>query len=418
MVSGASALSAGNRSSRLEVAIHRDAGWIDTALVATIVAASLFNLVLEALTPVLIVAAMGAFVLLRWDRLHWLLRDGWPILLLPMFALLSATWSSIPATAAYYALLYLVTIVAALMIGLGMKPGNVLQGYFLGFALFTVPSVLSLRFADWSGGEVFVGLTQSKNAAGDMAGVGLLITMCYFFSCLHGRRFMGAFLAIGLVPFYLFALWFSHATGALIATVLILFITLAWIISRRFSAQARVVIFLGAAVMGIALGLTQAWWFPPLFDAVLQGTGKDAGLTGRTDLWFYADNLIARRPWFGVGYNSFWIHNNLDAEFLWRKLGIKSRMGFNFHSTHREILVHLGYVGLALFATVAVIGAGRLLVSTVLSPTYERIFACAIVAFYAIKMPFEVVGLTTIHFGTITAVAVIGMGYRKLSKPA
>lgn len=406
------------RFDRGDFSIDRNARWIDVAIVATIVAASLFNLVLVSLTPLLIVAAMGAFALLRWDRLPEILRDCWPLLLLPSFALLSAAWSDLPMTAVYYSILYLATVIAGLFIGRGMAKGSVLTGFFLGFALFTVLSVLSFRFSVWgaSGGIAFVGLTQSKNTAGDMAGVGLLATLCFFFAAFSRRQltWMGA--ALATVPFYLFALWFSRATGALVATTVVLLCTLAWLVSRGLSKQARTAIFIIAVATVLGLIATQHLWLPPLFEAVLEGTGKDAGLTGRTELWRFADDLISRKPLLGMGYNSFWVHNNLDAEYLWRKMGIARRSGFNFHNTPREILVHLGYVGLALFGLVATIGAGRLLFATNQRPTHEFIFASAILLFYAIKMPFEIIGVSPIHFGTITIFAILAIGYGSPTK--
>lgn len=383
-----------------------------------IVFASLSNLVLVSLTPLLILGTMGAFAVLRWDRLPLILRDCWPLLLLPGFALLSTAWSGLPGTTAYYAVLYLATVIAGLMIGRGMASGAMLKGFFFGFAIYTVLSVLSMRFTVWGGdgGRAFVGLAQSKNAAGDMAGVGLIATICFFFAALSRRQLAPVATALAIVPFYLFALWFSRATGALIATTVISACTLAWIVSRRLTTQARAAIFALATLGIVALIATQHWWLPPLFDAVLESSGKDAGLTGRADLWRFADDLISRKPLLGMGYNSFWVHNNLDAEYLWRKMGISTRMGFNFHNTPREILVHLGYIGLALFAAVAAIGAARLLVVTNQRPSHERIFACAIALFYAMKMPFEVIGVSTIHFGTITTVAVLAMGYGRFAR--
>ncbi|UVI39085.1 O-antigen ligase family protein [Qipengyuania spongiae] len=369
---------------------------------------------LTSLTPVVILGTMGAFVLMRWERLPLILRDAWPLLLLPGMALLSTTWSAIPGTSFYYGVLYLATVLAGMMIGRGMAPGTLLTGFFTAFAIFTVFSVLSMRFTAWGGGgTAFVGLTQSKNSAGDMAGVGLLATLCFFFSALSRRKLVQMGLALAVVPFLLFALWFSRATGALVATTAIFGVTLAWLASRLLTVQARTAIFVLAIVVIALLIATQQFWLPPLFDAVLENSGKDAGLTGRADLWIYADDLISRKPLLGLGYNGFWVHNNLDAEYIWRHMGIGSRSGFNFHNTPREILVHMGYVGLAIFAVVAIIGALRLIVLTSQTPSHERIFACAIVLFYAMKMPFEVVGIPPIHFGTLTSVAVLAMGFRR-----
>lgn len=399
--------------------IDRQAPWIDVALVMLIVDASLLGLVLGPLSPAIILGSLAAYFVLRWEMLPLIARDCWPLLLIPLFAMASTMWSQVPGTTAYYATLYAATIMAGMAIGRGMVRGAFLRGYFLAFAIFTVISVLSFRWAVWGGegGSAFVGLTQSKNTAGDMAGVGLIATLCFLFWAISQRKLLWVVTAIMTIPFYLFVLWFSRATGALIATALVTACVLAWTASRSLPRQARAAIFLLAVVFILGLIATQSWWLPPLFDAVLENSGKDAGLTGRTSLWRFADDLIARRPWLGIGYNAFWLHGNLDAEYLWRMMQITSRMGFNFHDTFREIMVHLGIVGLTVYGVVAFIGAGRLITLSALRPTHEQIFATAILAFYAIKMPFEVVGVATVHFATITFAAVLAYGYRRDAPP-
>ncbi len=397
------------------VTIDRHAPWIDVALVMLIVDASLFNLVLGPLTPAIILGSLAIFAVLRWEKLPLLARDCWPVLLIPLFALASSLWSQVPGTTAYYATLYMATVMAGMLIGRGMVRGAFLRGYFLAFALFTIMSILSFRWAVWggAGGTAFVGLTQSKNSAGDIAGVGLIATLCFLFWAMSRRKLLWVVSALLTIPLYLFVLWFSHATGALIATAVVSACVLAWIASRSLPRQARAVIFTLAVFLLLVLITTQSWWLPPLFEAVLENSGKDAGLTGRADLWRFADDLIARQPWLGLGYNAFWLQGNLDAEYLWRMMDISSRMGFNFHNTFREILVQLGIVGLALYGLVAFFGAGRLVALTALRPSHEQIFATAILTFYAMKMPFEVVGVSTIHFATITFVAVLATGYRR-----
>lgn len=154
-------------------------------------------------------------------------------------------------------------------------------------------------------------------------------------------------------------------------------------------------------VPGNAKGLTRS---------LLKKTGW--GLTGRADLWMKADELIAKRPWVGLGYNAFWIPGNLDAEALWRLLGIASRSGFNFHNTPREVLVHLGIVGLILFTLVALVGLIRLFIGAMANPNAGLIYQCGLTIYFLLKLPFEVIGFGTMHFSTIFVYAFLGAGYR------
>jgi exopolysaccharide production protein ExoQ len=82
-------------------------------------------------------------------------------------------------------------------------------------------------------------------------------------------------------------------------------------------------------------------------DFLLAALGRNATLTGRTDLWRYAVHIIASQPVLGYGFQAFWLHDQIDAEALWSRFSIASRTGFHFHSSYVEAAVELGYAGVA-----------------------------------------------------------------------
>lgn len=43
-------------------------------------------------------------------------------------------------------------------------------------------------------------------------------------------------------------------------------------------------------------------------------TGKDASLTGRTDLWAIATDLISQNPIGGYGYGAFWVNERFAPQ--------------------------------------------------------------------------------------------------------
>lgn len=400
-------------SARPPIWDRRSSFW-EIALVAAILGAILFNLVIGPLTPIIIILSLPAFVLLRWEMIPGLLRSSWPLLLIPGFAIASTVWSDLPGTTARYGILYLLTAFSGIIMGGAFRPANVLIGMFSAFFVYGVLSFFSFRFVPWGGpgGLAFAGLAGSKNAAGDIAALTVLTAAAILALGISARKKRWVILPILLMPIAMFCLWASHATAALISCFLALFCMILWWASRAFPYQARVSILLAAVfVVGVAL-VTINLWLPPLFDLVLAESGKDAGLTGRVDLWRKADELIASKPWIGLGYNAFWVHGNLDAEALWRLLGIASRSGFNFHNTPREILVHLGVVGLIIFFAVALVGVTRLFAKTMGQPGPGLICQCGLVVFFLPKLPFEVIGFGTMHFSTIFFYAILGAGYR------
>lgn len=404
------------RAPAAELALDRRSELIDTLWVTTLMAAILFNPVIGPLSPLIVIASLPIYAVLRWERLPTVLADCWPLLLLPAAALISVFWSSAPAATLRYGTLYLITAAAGIIVGAGTTREGFLKGLFWAFASYNLLSFLSGRWVAWGpGGVAFAGLAGSKNSAGDIASLTLLVALATLFWSWPRRQHLLTLCALATIPISLFILWFSKATGALIGGIVATICLLLWTLSRRLPTQVRVSVFIVALLVVVGLLLSSNLWLPPLFEAVLETSGKDAGLTGRADLWRKADTLIAERPWLGLGYNAFWLHNNLDAEYLWRMMGIGGRGGFNFHNTAREITVHLGFVGLVLFATVGAIAAARLFTKTMVRPALPAILACAIFIAFLLKLPFEVVGFSTVHFGTALVFALLAMGMLRTS---
>ena len=68
--------------------------------------------------------------------------------------------------------------------------------------------------------------------------------------------------------------------------------------------QLTVVLF-AVAVMGTAVATLGMVFIDPVGDLILSWF-PDLTYTGRTTLWEYAGEMIAKRPWTGYGYDSFW----------------------------------------------------------------------------------------------------------------
>lgn len=87
------------------------------------------------------------------------------------------------------------------------------------------------------------------------------------------------------------------------------------------------------------------------WENLLLGLGRDPTLSGRTDLWELAIELIAKRPWLGYGYQGFW-QDGGGAEIIWKAEGYKPP---HAHNGFVNITLDLGLIGLFLFLlTIAV----------------------------------------------------------------
>lgn len=396
------------------LSFDRASSSLDVWLTALPFAAILFNRWLGALTPILILAVTPAFVVLRRERLYHVLSGTWPLLLLPLLCLLSVFWSQAPADTLRYGFFFLLTVIPAIFVGAGLNRDAVLKGILAAFASYMICSVLFGRWVAWAdGGLAFAGLAGSKNAAGDAAALSVLVAFAGLLWALHRRNLAWGLVAVVTLPLGLYCLVTSKATGVMIATGVALPCMAAWFVSRRLELSVRTAILLVIGIAMIGLLSTIRMWMPPLFDLVLESSGKDAGLTGRLILWQKADELIAQRPWFGSGYNAFWTTHNLDAEYLWRTMGIPQGNVFNFHNTAREILVDLGYVGLAVFGSVAAVACLRLMWKVMVDPNHLGIFCCTVVVFQVPRFQFEVIGFSNMHFATLLIFTVLAYGFRR-----
>jgi exopolysaccharide production protein ExoQ len=86
-----------------------------------------------------------------------------------------------------------------------------------------------------------------------------------------------------------------------------------------------------------------------LIDSILGSLGKSRTLTGRTDLWAYAEDVIALRPWVGHGSGGFWRYQESDlVREIFAEFHKNPNQHFSFHNSFYELTVHFGLVGLGL----------------------------------------------------------------------
>lgn len=94
-------------------------------------------------------------------------------------------------------------------------------------------------------------------------------------------------------------------------------------------------------VLGIGATLVALNW-----TLLLSLLGRDATLTGRTEVWEYALEAIQDRPLSGWGYLGFWTPMNPRAAEIYRQLGWPVP---NAHNAVLEISIQIGLVGLAVY---------------------------------------------------------------------
>ncbi len=96
-----------------------------------------------------------------------------------------------------------------------------------------------------------------------------------------------------------------------------------------------------------ALCVTELAVWPP--QSVLELLGRDASLTGRTDLWAAVMIAISRRPLLGYGYDAFW--QGVKGESLQAAINA-GWLAPHSHNGYLELALGLGIPGLALFGLI------------------------------------------------------------------
>lgn len=142
--------------------------------------------------------------------------------------------------------------------------------------------------------DLYAGVFGWNSAAGYTAGLGLILSVYLPWRKVTGPMSLIAILTPALIC--AFVLWQSQSRTAQFATAAAIVFGLATFARRRRVQIASY--FLAGAVLGA--GLVR------YATSVLEVSGKDGTLTGRSDIWRQAWSLIAERPMYGYGAGNAW----------------------------------------------------------------------------------------------------------------
>lgn len=232
---------------------------------------------------------------------------------------------------------------------------DLMRGLFLCFGLAAVLNVCFVA----GGYETiadniaigFSGYFTGKNYLGQCAAIALLLAL---HEALYPgrRRWAGVF--IGIISVFL--IFYSNSKTAFGLAILTPALAALFLIARKTMRISPAVI-----VWGIVLGyfiLSQATGFNMnRVSYILYG---DSSFTGRQVIWNFANLEIARKPFLGWGYQSFWLVGPGGPSLVDGPGWVK--MMPNSHNGYYDVILELGYVGFAIllaFITATLHGIGR-----------------------------------------------------------
>jgi exopolysaccharide production protein ExoQ len=144
---------------------------------------------------------------------------------------------------------------------------------------------------------------------------------------------------IGLGSSVLLILLSTSKTALVILFTLIMLIpllkSLRWNYSWKIPLLTSLILFIGSATTLLIDNL----------DNILSALGRDATLSGRSDIWREVLWAINQRPWLGYGYEGFW-HDGSGVEVIWNELKFQVS---HAHNGVLDVLLQIGLVGTFLF---------------------------------------------------------------------
>jgi len=174
------------------------------------------------------------------------------------------------------------------------------------------------------------GLAGNPNSLGASAVLGYWSALCLFLG--RNMRFSVRVLAVFSIAIFILHVLMS-GSGTSTAVIVLVTIAIFWLrILSAFNPLARKILNIGAAtILGCVLFATALSSTPAdLYLSFTESLGKDASMTGRTDLWDVARDAISVRPYLGWGYDS---HTTVMAEVAYE-------IEFNhYHNGYLDTLV-------------------------------------------------------------------------------
>ena len=282
------------------------------------------------------------------------IRRNWLLMLVVAICLASTAWSVEPATSLRRAVALALTTLFGIWLAVRFPPRERLMLMGRTFAIIAIGSAAMALLLPQYGimQEVhpgaWSGAFPQKNKLGQMMvyGVAIFTVVAVTIPELRRRALVGLALCAGLVVL-------STSMTSLLGLLMVFAVVLAATVLLRRPILAVLVIYgslLSAAALTIGLALDA--------DAVFQLVGRDASMTGRTDIWEPLWDGLSNRPWTGFGYSAYWHDPQGPAWALRRALQ------WDVPSAHNgwvELWLDIGLGGVLIFAAVFLIATARAL---------------------------------------------------------
>jgi exopolysaccharide production protein ExoQ len=343
---------------------------------------------------ILLPLSLGATALLRW----------WFLLVLPAYCVLSTLWSQFPFGTFRYALQLGATMAIAVAISNRVTLRGLLRALFLSLLAGTA---ICIVFGRVSPSGAWLGMFASKNGFAAHLALQALVSLAVLLDSRETRvlRLLALAGTVASLPLMLLA----QSAGVIVAIGPCIVAMLLVVMGRHVTGPQKL-FFVGLACLAAVGVIAAVVLFGDILMAeLLESTGKDVTLTGRTDLWQIGLDLVSQNPIFGLGYRAFWVQGYDPAERIWAMFHVPSGSGFSFHNTYISNAVELGLIGIGLQVVMLYAPLAVLLWLAVLKPDIQVAGLMGMHLFLLIRSFIEVE--VFFEFGLRTVLAVCTFVY-------
>jgi exopolysaccharide production protein ExoQ len=264
-------------------------------------------------------------------------RQPW-VLAFVAWGLLTVLWSEDPMLSLRRTLGLACTVALGFFLGMRFELKELMRIMAWALAIAVVASLAAIvlipSFAiQYNLGGAVRGVFVQKNTMARVIGVAVMV---FTFLLLESRRHR----LLYLVPLFLSValIVLSKSVTAIIVTFLAISLLAFLKLRLRPTQSVALVAFVSL------LGLGATLFVVGNTDSIFAFMGKDASLTGRTDLWRESTAAVLRRPLLGAGWDVFWMGADADA--------IRSAVHWqtpHSHNAFLDLALNTGLIGLAIF---------------------------------------------------------------------
>ena len=303
------------------------------AFVARNVSFGLMGKMTYAFTILAVMVTVLPAIILKFRTFIFTIWANGLFLLYPVVAMISMLWSIAPAETFKMSL----TLMGFHLTGTALASlyswRAIWKGIAWGLLLLAFVGVLIIPhdgLADAVHVGAFRGLWLEKNATGEALGIGAIACVVVGIADKNPRYFFGMVFLLALIVF-------AGAAGALATSVVAISICIFVESARRGPFRFFFGTWLAIVAVAIVVVLIMA-----MGSDATSLLGRDSSLTGRTAIWPTVIEYIKARPWYGYGFQAFWIEGSPTMKTVELRADFEA---FNAHNSFFELMLGFGIFG-------------------------------------------------------------------------